>query len=135
MIFLDQIYPKWVFPIKKTEKVNTTIKFYIFKLAKVPNFSLNWQFWIFWPNSLKRVFPFEIRKSVHHHWNLNIQFSLGIKFALKGIPGLKQKKWTPPLNCTNLDSLSWNLVPRLIRICRMQWWCLLFLFSTVNTIR
>ena len=34
----------------KTEKGNTTIEFYILKLVKVPNFSLNWQFYIFGPN-------------------------------------------------------------------------------------
>ena len=31
-------------------------------------------------------------------------------------------------------SLSWNLVPRFIQICRIQWWCLLFLFYTENTL-
>ena len=30
-------------------------------------------------------------------------------------------------------SLSWNLVPTVIRICRIQWWCSLFLFYTENT--
>ena len=29
-------------------------------------------------------------------------------------------------------SLSWNLVTRLIWICRIQWWCLIFLISTAN---
>ena len=29
-------------------------------------------------------------------------------------------------------SLSWNLVQNLIRICRIQWWCSLFLFLTIN---
>ena len=29
---------------------------------------------------------------------------------------------------------KWNLVARLIRICRIQWWCSLFLFSTGNTL-
>ena len=31
-------------------------------------------------------------------------------------------------------SLSRNLVPRLIIICRIQWWCSLFLFDTRNTL-
>ena len=31
-------------------------------------------------------------------------------------------------------SLSWNLVPRRIGICRIQWYCLLFLFKTGNTL-
>ena len=30
-------------------------------------------------------------------------------------------------------SLSWNLVPILIWICKIQWWCSLFPFSTRNT--
>ena len=25
-------------------------------------------------------------------------------------------------------SLRWNLIPRVIRICRIQWWCSIFLF-------
>ena len=29
---------------------------------------------------------------------------------------------------TKIVSLSWSLVPRLIRICILQWWCSLFLF-------
>ena len=29
---------------------------------------------------------------------------------------------------------SWNFVYRLIQICRIPWWCSLFLFSTGNTI-
>ena len=46
--------------------MNIIIKFCIFKLVLVPNFSLNWQFWFFWPDLPK-----------------------------KGFSGLKQKKWTP----------------------------------------
>ena len=30
-------------------------------------------------------------------------------------------------------SLSWNFLPRLIQICRIPWWCSLFLFSNGNT--
>ena len=46
----------WTKPGKKSyirwraEKLNTTIEFCIFNLVEVPNFSLNWQFWIFGPN-------------------------------------------------------------------------------------
>ena len=36
------------------EKLNTTIKFCIFELALVPNFSLNWQIWIFEANLSKK---------------------------------------------------------------------------------
>ena len=46
----------------KTEKVYTTIEFYIFELVYVPNFRFNWQFWFFFffdQNCPKRVFPVE----------------------------------------------------------------------------
>ena len=40
----------------KMKKVNITIEFCMFELDKIPNFSLNWQFWIFGPN-LPRFIP------------------------------------------------------------------------------
>ena len=66
----------------KTEKVNIIIEFRLFKLVLVPNFSLNWQFWFFWPDLPK-----------------------------KGFSGLKQKKWTPHIFYIILHiqiSLVWN---------------------------
>ena len=58
----------------KTEKLNSTMKFCIFKLVLLPNFSLNWQFWFSGPN-----------------------------LPQTGISRLHQKKWTPPINsaCSN----------------------------------
>ena len=47
----------------KTEKVNFIIEFWLFKSALVPNFSLNWQFWFFWPEGVFLVWN---RKSGHH---------------------------------------------------------------------
>ena len=41
----------------KTEIGNTPIEFCIFELVLVLNFSWNWQFWLFEPNLLKKVFP------------------------------------------------------------------------------
>ena len=63
--FFEQICPRKIFMVK-TEKWNIIIEFRLFKLVLVPNFSLNWQFWFFWPDLPK-----------------------------KGFSGLKQKKWTP----------------------------------------
>ena len=42
--------------------------------------------------------------------------------------------WTNLFQKSKIFSLSWNLVPRLIRIRTVQWWCSLFLFQTGNTI-
>ena len=63
--FLDQIYPKRVFSVEYRESwvlEILKIEFYISKLVKVSNFSLNWWFWIF-----------------------------GLNLHKKGISGLKQK--------------------------------------------
>ena len=38
--------------------------------------------------------------------------------------------WVNLVQKLEIISLSWNFVPRLIRICRIPWWCSLFLFST-----
>ena len=92
----------------KTDKIDTTIKFFILKLVFVSNFTLNKQFWYFGSNLPKKVFPIKNWKSEHNHWIPHIQISLGTKFPLKltilifwtrfsqkGFSGLKQKKLTP----------------------------------------
>ena len=40
----------------------------------------------------------------------------------------KQPFWVNLIQKTRIVSLSWNLVPQLIWICRIQWWCSLFRF-------
>ena len=44
---------------------------------------------------------------------------------------LRLQDWTQSFSKKPPICYRWNLVPRLIRICRIQWWVLLFLFSTV----
>ena len=41
--------------------------------------------------------------------------------------------WVNLVQKLEIISLNWNFVPRLIRLCRIPWWCSLFLFSTGNT--
>ena len=42
--------------------------------------------------------------------------------------------WANLVQQIKIVSLRWNLIPRLIRLCRIQWWCSFFSFSTVNTL-
>ena len=58
-----------------TEKVNSTIKFCLFKLVLVPNFSLKWQFWFFGPSLTPKG----------NFWILYILIILGTKFQLNSI--------------------------------------------------
>ena len=41
--------------------------------------------------------------------------------------------WANFVQKIKIVSLRWNLIPRLIRICRIQWWCSRFMFSAGNT--
>ena len=45
----------------------------------------------------------------------------------------KYSFWVNLVQKLKIVSLSWNLLLKLIRICRITWWCLLFLFWTRNT--
>ena len=78
MIFWTKSAKKRVFR-SKTEKVNITIEFCIFRLVLVRNSSLNWQFWNFCP---KRVFSVENKKNrtcacVHGRYLLYLTFPYG----------------------------------------------------------
>ena len=42
--------------------------------------------------------------------------------------------WANLVQKIKFINLSWNLVPRVIRICTIQRWCWLFMFSTKNTL-
>ena len=64
---------KGYFCAKNRKKVSFTMEFCILELVYVPSLSVNWQFLCFEPNLPK-----------------------------KGIPSLKQKMWTPPLNSAYL---------------------------------
>ena len=63
--------------------------------------------------------------SNHHRWMQKHGFSV-----------LDQKYpfWANLLQKIKIVSSSWNLVPRLIRVCRMKWCCSLFFILTVNTL-
>ena len=73
------------------EKLNTTIKFCIFELVLVPNFSLNRQFWFFRPNLNKKSFS-----------------------------GQKWKNWTPPLRVLHVWILYLVWEPNII-LSRQFW--------------
>ena len=110
VIFLARFAQKGCFP-SKAKKVKITIEFYIFELVYVPNSSLNWQLWSFWPDLPKKGVSRLKMKKWRHQWILHIRISLVqnfiwnwklyvflSKFAQNGASPLKQEKWTPPLN-------------------------------------
>ena len=47
---------------------------------------------------------------------------------------ISRMQWWCSIFWCKIFSLSWNLVPTLIRMCEIHWWCSLFLFLTGNTL-
>ena len=79
-------WPK--FPLKgyfrsKTDKMNSTFEFGIFKLIYVSNFTLSKTFWIFEGNLPKNCIFRPNQKSKQHHLILHIRISLSNKFQLQ----------------------------------------------------
>ena len=46
----------------------------------------------------------------------------------------KYPYWANLVQKVKILTLSWNFVRTLVRTCRIQWWCSLFLFSIGNTL-
>ena len=75
-------------------------------------------------------FQFELKFCTYN--NLNMQNSMMVfTFSV-----LNQKNLfgVNLVHKIKIVSLSWNLVPRLIRICGIQCWCSLLLFLTINVL-
>ena len=67
-----------------------------------------------------------------------LKTTVGLTFTLQKANACSPWKWkyifwVKLVENLKIISLSWNFVPRLIQICRIPWWCSLFLFSTGNT--
>ena len=67
----------------KTDKIDTTIKFYIFELVFVSNFTLYKQFWMFGPDSPRKISMVKTEKL-----NIIIEFRL---FKLVLVPNFSLK--------------------------------------------
>ena len=91
----------------KAEKVNVIIEFWLFTLVLVPNFSLNWQFWFFWPDLPKKSFPglqkkkwtphifyiiLHIQISIVRNFSLNLQFWFFCPYLPKKVFPVENRK-------------------------------------------
>ena len=77
----------------------------------------------FWAHLVQSIKIFT-RKLVPRH-NSNMQSSM-VKFNFS-VFVQKYPFWKNLIQKTKIPSLSWNLVPSLIRIWSIQWWCSFFL--------
>ena len=74
-IFRTKFAKKGSYFQSKTDKIDSTIEFYIFELVFVSNFTLN-NFEFLAQICPRKIFMVKNRKNEHHHWIPQIQISL-----------------------------------------------------------
>ena len=81
-VFGSYLPKKGSYFLSKTEIIDTTIEFCLFKLVFVSNFTFNNCEFL---NQIcpRKIFMFKSRNKEHHHWILHIHISVGTKFYLK----------------------------------------------------
>ena len=94
------------------------------------NFSVFVRKYPFWANWSKNQ-NCQIKLKFGTQTNSNMENSM-VVFTFSGL-NQKHFFWVNLVQKIKIVSLSWILVPRLIRICRIQLRCSLFLYQTMNT--
>ena len=95
-------------------------------------FSVLEQKYPFWANLTPKKSSCQFKLKFGTQTNSSFQNSAGV-FSFS-VLDWKHSFWANLVQIVKIISLSLNLVPRLIRICRIQWWCSLFLLYTGSTL-
>ena len=90
------------------------------------------QKYLFWGKFVTKSQNYQLKLRFGSLSNLNMQHSMMLFTFF--VLDWKYPFWANLVQKTKVISLSWSLVPSLIRICRIQWWCLRFLFSNRYTL-
>ena len=85
----------------------------------------------FWNKFSPKNQNYQFKLKFGTYTNSNMQNSM-VMFTFS-VFDRKYPFWGNWVQKVNIISWSWNLVLRLIQICRIQWWCSLFLFLIENT--
>ena len=145
---LDWKYPFWenLVEIIKIVSLSLNLILTLLRICRIQwwclfFFSVLDQIYLFWANLLQKI------KIVSLSWNLVIRLIQICRIKLKSLIRICRIRWWFFFETGNTLSgqilykkiksviLSWNLRPTLLLICRIQWWwCLLFLFTTRNTL-
>ena len=94
--FLEHLF--WNHLWSKTEKVNITIEYYIFKLVSVTTFSLNWKFWFFGPSLIKKDISGQKK----------VKLNITIEFCIFELQSWTKYLETFSLFSTNFLHHKWN---------------------------
>ena len=101
---------------------------YNFKIKRAQEARHNQFFFQNFQNNIFETF----RMFRNNSW-INIYYTKSKRWTVCSVFSWKYLFWVNLVQKLKIISLSWNFVSRLIQICRIPWWCSLFLFSTGNT--
>ena len=96
------------------------------------NFSFFDREYAFWANLVQKNENCQFKVELGTLTNSNMQNSIGMLTFF--VFNRKYPLWDNLFQKIKIVNLRWNLIPRLIRICRIQWCCSLFLFSSGNSL-
>ena len=95
-------------------------------------FSASEQKYLFWANVIQKNQNCQFRLNFGTQRNLNMQNSM--MMLTSSVFNWKYSFWANLVQTFKIVSLNLNLVPRLIQVCRIQWWCLFFLLQSGNSL-
>ena len=86
--------------------------------------------YLFWANLVSKNLKSLFKVRFDTYTNSNMQNSMMLTFSVLD----RKYPFLANLVANFKIVFMWDLTPRLIQICRIPWWCWLFLFSTGNIV-
>ena len=134
---LDWKYPFWANWVQKVKIISSSWNFVptLLRICKIQRrcslfFVLNHKGAFFDKFGPKRQnYQFKLTFGCYANSNMQNSIAMLIFFVFNQ----KCFSWANLVQKVKIISFSWNLVPKPIRICRIQWWCSLFLLLIGNT--
>ena len=127
----DQKYPFWINFVQKVKLVSLRWNFEYAEFNECDYFFCFWSTLLFLGKFGPKIQNCWFKLKFSGLTNSNMQNSM-VEFTFS-VFNQKYPFWASLVQKYKIISLSLNLLPWLIRIYRIQWWCSLSLFSTVNT--
>ena len=79
-------------------------------------------------------YQLKLKFGTYTNWNIQSSTVMSTVMFTFSVFDQKYPFWADLVQKVKIISWSWNSVPRLIRMCRIHWWCSLFLFLIRNTL-
>ena len=125
---------KFFFWANLAQKMKITSLYWnlVFRLTRIWRIQWWCSFFVyFWLEVFFRGNMFQEFKNICWSWNFETETNSNIWKLMAVFFSLLDRKYPFLVNLVQkfkFVALTWNLVPRLLRICKILWWCSLFVF-------